>query len=374
MFFSRWFRPVSRPTQGSNRPIRCFRPVLEGLEDRTVPSGGFGHGFLWSPSFTPGPATQLEVIVPENVQSGRSFDVLVEAEDASNHLATGYTGTVHFSLGTADSGATLPADYTFTASDHGFHVFHVTLSATGSQTITDTDTSNSSITDSATTTVNPAAVATQLLVVTPEQVTVGVPTNVTVIALDASGHRVPNYTGTVSFTSSDNNATLPANYTFTANDEGVHTFQVTFQTTGSQTVTATDTTSSSIAGQASTTVDAVGAVTHFGIFTLGRALAGSATPVLVVALDASNHVVANYTGTVHFTSSDSQATLPADYTFTATDHGSHLFSATFATAGRQTVSATDTVNSSIADSAAIRVFSQLRQNAGFGGWIDGWWM
>jgi hypothetical protein len=354
--------------------VREFRPAVEVLEDRTVPSGGFGRGFpLFSPPSS-GPATHLEVIVPENVQSGSSFDVLVEAEDASNHLATGYTGTVHFSLGTADAGATLPADYTFTAADRGFHVFHVTLSATGSETVSATDTSTSSITGDATTTVEAAPVATQLFVITPEHVTAGVPTNVTVVALDASGHRVSDYTGTVSFSSSDANAILPANYTFTASDHGVHTFQVTFQTTGSQTVTATDTATSSITGQVSTTVSAAGAVTNFAVITLGRVAAGNAAQVLVVALDASNQVVANYTGTVHFSSSDSQATLPADYTFTASDHGSHLFSVTFGTTGRETLTATDTANSSITDSVTVRVLSQLRQHAGFGGWIDGWWM
>jgi hypothetical protein len=377
MFFSRWFRRDGRPAQGDDPPPRFVSPAVETLEDRTVPSGGFGHGFPGWPSSstsTAGPATHLQIIVPENVPSGSSFNVVVEAENASNHLATGYTGTVHLSLGTADAGATLPADYTFTARDHGVHVFHVTLSATGAETITETDTANSSITGSATTSVNPAPVATQLLVVTPEHVTAGVPTSVTVIALDASGHRVTDFTGTVSLTSSDAAAALPTAYTFTANDHGSHTFQVTFQTTGSQSVTATDTATGSVTGQASTTVDAVGAVTHFGVFVLGRAADGSATQVVVEALDANNQVVTDYTGTVHFTSSDSQASLPADYTFTAADNGSHVFSVTFATAGRQTLSVTDTANSSITDSVMVRVLTGLAEHAGFGGWINEWWM
>jgi hypothetical protein len=348
----------SRSSRSNQRPTRTFRPSVLELEDRTVPSG-LGHGFFQPLLPTPGPATQLEVIVPENVHAGQSFNVLVEAEDASNHRATGYTGTIHFTLGTADANATLPADYTFTAADHGRHVFQVTLTATGSQTITATDTTTSSITGSAGTTVNPPLVATHFLVLAPENATTGVPTPVLVVALDGSNHVVPNYTGTVSFTSSDGNASLPANYTFTAADHGRHLFQVTFETAGSQTVTATDTTTSSITGQVSTTVVAPGPVTHFGIFTLGPALAGFPAPVLVVALDASNHVVAGYTGTVHFTSSDGSATLPADYTFTAADHGSHLFSVTFATPGRQTVTATDTTTSTITATLHVRVRSQL---------------
>ena len=50
-----------------------------------------------------------------------------------------------------------------------------------------------------------------------------------------------------------------------------------------------------------------------------------------------------YTGTVHFTSSDAQAGLPANYTFTGGDAGTHVFSVTLKTAGTQSITATDTV-------------------------------
>lgn len=52
--------------------------------------------------------------------------------------------------------------------------------------------------------------------------------------------------------------------------------------------------------------------------------------------------ITGYTGTVHFTSSDTGAVLPADYTFTATDAGAHTFSFTLNTLGNQTITATDT--------------------------------
>src|SRR5207244_10980035 len=121
------------------------------------------------------------------------------------------------------------------------------------------------------------------------QAAVGVPTSVTVKVVDASGHLVPNYTGTVTLSSSDTQATgassktataasLPITYTFTAADHGQHTFQVTFLTGDAAgtptTVTATGTTadaSTSITGQASLTVYPATTVTHFGI------VAGSAT-------------------------------------------------------------------------------------------------
>src|SRR5207244_2428764 len=59
-----------------------------------------------------------------------------------------------------------------------------------------------------------------------------------------------------------------------------------------------------------------------------------------------------YTGTVHFTKTDSGAgsSVPSDYTFIAGaggDNGAHTFSATLTTFGNQTITATDTGNASI---------------------------
>jgi hypothetical protein len=65
--------------------------------------------------------------------------------------------------------------------------------------------------------------------------------------------------------------------------------------------------------------------------------------------------VFNYTGTVHFTSSDSKATLPPDYTFQSSDEGHHLFKVTFATAGNDTLTVTDTSNSSLTGTVTVTV-------------------
>ncbi|HVG91423.1 MAG TPA: hypothetical protein VNB54_08020, partial [Alphaproteobacteria bacterium] len=63
-----------------------------------------------------------------------------------------YRGTVHFT--SADPGATLPADYTFTAADAGVHTFPFTLTVLGNQTITVTDTRSSGFTGTTTVNVN----------------------------------------------------------------------------------------------------------------------------------------------------------------------------------------------------------------------------
>jgi hypothetical protein len=198
------------------------------------------------------------------------------------------------------------------------------------------------------------------LVRLPDHVTSGEPAPVTVVALDARGRPVPSYTGTVSFTSSDPDAKLPDDYTFTADDRGRHTFRVTFETPGEQSIKVVDKANESIAGSARTTVDAVGEVTHFGVRSLGIGLAGVVSPFLIVALDASNHVVTNYTGTIRFSSTDSDAVLPDAYTFTADDKGSHQFLVTFMTAGKQTLTVTDSSGAApIIGSADIYILGDL---------------
>ena len=91
--------------------MRTYRPRFDVLEDRTVPATF--RGFPVTP-VTP-PATHLIVLAPQNVESGKMFNVVVEAADASNHVVTGFKGTVQIQLATADAGATFPASFTFSA-------------------------------------------------------------------------------------------------------------------------------------------------------------------------------------------------------------------------------------------------------------------
>jgi hypothetical protein len=359
MLFSRWLR------RRNNKPV-SFKPSFCVLEDRITPS----HFSSWTPP-TPGPATHLMVEAPHSVKVGQPFTIEVEALDANNHLATGYTGTVTFSLGTADKGAVLPANYTFTASNDGFQWFTVTLTTTQSETITATDTVTSTITGSATTTVSAAPAATHFLVEAPKYVVATGQFTVTVVALSANNRVATGYAGTVSLSSSDANASLPGNYTFSPGaDHGSHTFTVSLSAAESATLTATDATTSTITGKASITAEAATAVTHFAVLSLGFALPGVPTVVLVEAMDANHHVLAGYTGTVAFTSSDTSASLPANYTFTASDDGRHIFAVTFNTAGTQTLTATDTTTASITGSASFYVPSFKFH---FGNWGFGWW-
>src|SRR5207245_9564921 len=84
--------------------------------------------------------------------------------------------------------------------------------------------------------------------------------------------------------------------------------------------------------------------THLTVSAPGSATAGNSFSLTVTALDAFNNTAAGYAGTVHFTSSDGVATLPANSTLT---NGAGTFSATLKTAGSQTITGTDTITASI---------------------------
>jgi subtilisin-like proprotein convertase family protein len=318
----------------------------------TVTSSVAGSSTL---SVTPAAASTLVVTAPASATAGAAFSVTVTARDAYGNTATGYTGTVHFSSSDAAAGVKLPADYSFTAADRGLHTFAggVTLGTAGSQTVTATDRAAGAITGSATVSVVAAAPATHLGVAVPGGTTAGSTFSITVTALDANGNTAPGYTGTVQFSSSDGRAVLPAAYTFTAADHGVHTFTgLVLDTAGTQSLTVKDSASSSITGSGSVVVSPA-AASRFVVRGIPSSLtAGTAANFTVTVTDAFGNVATGYRGTVHFTSTDPQAALPANYTFTAADAGRHTFSAVLKTAGTQSLTAADTVNGSRAGTEA----------------------
>lgn len=81
--------------------------------------------------------------------------------------------------------------------------------------------------------------------------------------------------------------------------------------------------------------------THFAVTAPPAAVAGSSFNTLTVtALDGGDNVVGSYSGTVHFSSTDLQAVLPANALLSG---GTGTFTATLKSAGGQTISATDTL-------------------------------
>jgi len=187
--------------------------------------------------------------------AGSTHTFTVWAENTAGGIATGYTGTVHFTSSDPQA-AVLPADYTFTAADHGAHTFNATLKTAGPQSLTATDTATGSLAASETGIVVRAAAASQFSISAPASVTSGVAFSFTVTALDPYGNVANYYIGTVHVISSDPSATLPANYTFAAADNSVHTFSnaVILRTNGVETLMVTDLANGTIFGTISVDV------------------------------------------------------------------------------------------------------------------------
>jgi hypothetical protein len=91
-----------------------------------------------------------------------------------------------------------------------------------------------------------------------------------------------------------------------------------------------------------------GGATHFSVTVPAYIPSGTSFHITVTALDASNNRVTSFSGTVHFTSTDPHAQLPPDSMLVS---GTNLFSVTLATAGNQTIAATDSATSSLTGSS-----------------------
>jgi hypothetical protein len=156
--------------------------------------------------------------------------------------------------------------------------------------------------------------------------------------MTADGNIATHFTGNVAFSSTDPKAILPPAYQFTAEDRGVHRFNVTLRTSGPQTVSINGT-----AGTGSTDVTVVAAAAKkLRLITAGTTTAGTPFGVTVSALDAFGNVADGFHGKVRLTTNDKGAgvALPVDYTFTAADAGTHTFTGvTLVTAGARTLSA-----------------------------------
>lgn len=101
------------------------------------------------------PTVSLVLTLPENVGAGDAATATLTAYGSDFNVATGYTGTVHFT--STDGSATLPLDYTFTPGDNGTHTFPsgFILRTAGSQVVTVTDNANPTITGTDGVTVGP---------------------------------------------------------------------------------------------------------------------------------------------------------------------------------------------------------------------------
>ncbi len=273
----------------------------------------------------------------------------VAVKDAYGQPVGSYTGQVTFS--SSDPLATLPNNSTFSLSDHGARTFSgIVLRTPGVQTLTVTDVVSGTIVGTAT--VSVVGLYFSATSVTDSNVTDLLASEVQV--LTETNEIASGYRGTVRFTSDDPQASLPSDYTFTSSDAGQHTFSgIVLRTPGAHAVTVTDTLTGNLVTSFAVQVHSIGLVINAS----STMQTGSSQSIAILVQNDISEAVTNYTGTVHFASTDPLATLPADYAFSTSDLGQHSFGSalTLRTIGTQTITATDTVSHSILGSISIDV-------------------
>jgi len=202
-------------------------------------------------------------------------------------------------------------------------------------------------------TLPPAATSRLVIAGFPSPVTAGVAGSFTVRAF---GNPTPGYLGTARFTSSDPQAGLPGNYTFTAADAGVHTFSATLKAAGLQSLTVTDLANSGVSGAQGNIQVTAAAPSRLILVAPASVSANSPFSLTVTVVDAYGNVVTGYRGSLAFTCSTPTANLPKRYTFTAADQGTHTVTGLLMKKkGRQTITATEPNNSFLTATVAIQV-------------------
>jgi hypothetical protein len=290
--------------------------------------------------------SHFSVIAPATAGAGDTIDVTVTARDPLGNVGVGYSSTIHFT--STDVLAGLPADYTFTQADAGVHTFQVTVKSSGSRLISVSE-------------IGGAINGSASLVVSPGQATsyslagsagaVGVARSIVIAARDAFGNLATNDQSVVHVTSSDAAAALPADVTLV---NGTATTTVTLYTVGTQSITATNVADPNIAGTMLS--DATPPVaSQFVISGFTATTAGEAGSLTITVRDTIGQIASGFVGTVYFSSTDSQATLPTAYTFTAADAGVRTFTATLRTAGTQTISVVDSTGTLHGSQAGVAV-------------------
>lgn len=205
----------------------------------------------WAISVKAGPALRLVVTGPDSSTAGVGQRYRVLALDAFDNVATGCTDTV--TVHSSDAALAMPA--ASFALVRGTRAFTANFKTAGIQALSVDDYAGNMLGYLDYITVRPGKAASISITGLPSSVTSGVASNATVTVHDKFGNVVTGYTGMVHFVSNDKAATLPADYTFTAADAGVHNFAITLTTTGNRWVTVRDTSKHSIGGTARVVVD-----------------------------------------------------------------------------------------------------------------------
>src|SRR5262249_6116559 len=136
----------------------------------------------------------------------------------------------------------------------------------------------------------------------------------TVVALDQFNNIDTGYAHTVNFTTTDSQASLQTGQSTLLS--GVGSFAAILRTAGNATINAVDAVNSGISGSVGPITVMAAEARRFIVSAPASATAGVGFTAVVTAQDQFNNTASGYEGMVHFTSGDTQATLPADSTLT----------------------------------------------------------
>jgi hypothetical protein len=142
--------PSDYPFTPADQGVHTFTVTLKTAGNQSIvatdTATGSISGIETGITVQPAAAAKFVLSAPSSVKSGAKFSVTLTVYDAYGNVATGYTGTVHFS--SSDGSATLPGNYTFVSADAGVHTFSnkVILKKRGTQTLAVTDTLNGALT------------------------------------------------------------------------------------------------------------------------------------------------------------------------------------------------------------------------------------
>ncbi len=283
---------------------------------------------------------------------GSTSTITVTAKDVNGNPIAGATVV----LAATGSGNTLtqPSGTTSSAG-----VATGTLSSTVAESKTISATVNGvAITQTATVTVTSGGIsaATSVVSVSSSTVVSGSSITLTLQGKDANGNNVTTGGATVAFTQSGTGTGTIAPSPATDHGNGTYTATFTGVLVGTVTIGATIN-AAAVTTTLPTVTVTTGPLSQLVVSGLVAAAAGTPQTVTVRATDAAGNTVNGFHDTVHFTSTDPQAVLPADYTFVGSDKGSRTFTdgVTLKTSGTQSVTVTDLANTSVngSESASI---------------------
>lgn len=160
----------------------------------------------------------------------------------------------------------------------------------------------------------------------PSPTIAGVPGTFTLSATDRFGNDATDYSGTVTFASTDPRASLSPPFTFSSGPPARRVFAATLASAGTRSLSVRDAAPAPLsATQAGIEVRPAPA-SSLRLVGVSKTVSGTPMTVTVRATDRAGNVDPSYRGTVGFSSSDPVAKLPSEYEFKGVDNGEHVFS------------------------------------------------